>query len=130
MLPTILCENECSMVIDDKKGNLYNKSAEELKKRGYKVYKIDFINFNGDFKYKQKDYSDYNTPFVQLCSYRGMDMNVLSISPKKILVNEDAIAVQDILYKNGFDVIPVRLRHCELFGGGIHCSTLDLVRQD
>lgn len=51
MLPTILCENECSMVIDDKKGNLYNKSAEELKKRGYKVYKIDFINFNGDFKY-------------------------------------------------------------------------------
>lgn len=95
-----------------------------------KFHNWKFISTNGGFKYKQKDYSDYNTPFVQLCSYRGMDMNVLSISPKKILVNKDAIAVQDILYKNGFDVIPVRLRHCELFGGGIHCSTLDLVRQD
>ena len=51
MLPTILCENECSMVIDDKKGYLYEKTAQELQRKGYRVFKIDFINFNGDFRY-------------------------------------------------------------------------------
>lgn len=51
MLPTILCEDECSMVIDDKKGFLYNTVAEELRKKGYLVHKIDFTNFNGDFRY-------------------------------------------------------------------------------
>ena len=51
MMPTILCEDDCSMVIDDKKGNLYRKTANELRKRGYLVYKIDFTNFNGNFKY-------------------------------------------------------------------------------
>lgn len=51
MLPTILCEDECSLVIDDKKGFLYNTTAEELRKKGYWVRKIDFTNFNGDFKY-------------------------------------------------------------------------------
>jgi len=51
MLPTILRDNECSMIIDDKKGNLYAKSEKELKMHGYEVYKIDFINFNGDFEY-------------------------------------------------------------------------------
>lgn len=51
MLPTILCDNESSMIIDDKKGNLYDKTAELLKRKGYLVHKIDFINFNGDFQY-------------------------------------------------------------------------------
>lgn len=51
MLPTILCESECSMVIDDKKGSLYNKAAESLRKKGYLVYKIDFTNYSGNFKY-------------------------------------------------------------------------------
>lgn len=51
MLPTILCEDECSMVIDDKKGSLYDKSADALRKKGYLVFKIDFTNYSGNFKY-------------------------------------------------------------------------------
>lgn len=51
MLPTILCEDECSMVIDDKKGSLYNKSANVLREKGYLVYKIDFTNYSGNFHY-------------------------------------------------------------------------------
>lgn len=88
------------------------------------------ISANKDYKHREKDYNTYNTPFVQLSSYRGMDMNVLSIDEKTVLVNDDAKYVQDILDQNGFTVIPVQLRHCELFGGGIHCSTLDIARDD
>ena len=51
MLPTILAENECSMVIDDKKGYLYKQTADELEKRGYFVFKIDFTNFDGNMNY-------------------------------------------------------------------------------
>lgn len=51
MLPTILSENECSMVIDDKKGYLYRKTAESLREKGYLVFKIDFTNFSGNMNY-------------------------------------------------------------------------------
>ena len=95
-----------------------------------KFKKWDIIKTDNNYKHNLKNYNEYNTPFVQLCSYRGMDMNILSIDEKNVLVNEDAVYVQEALYQNGFNIIPVRLRHCELFGGGIHCSTLDMERED
>lgn len=78
----------------------------------------------------EKNYDQYDTPFIQLASYRGMDMNVLSIDENTVLVNSDAENTIKVLEKNSFKVIPIQLRHCELFGGGIHCSTLDTVRED
>jgi glycine amidinotransferase len=65
---------------------------------------------------------------IQLASERGMDINVLSVSPNRVLVNQDAIGTIKVLEENGFDVIPIQLRHSEIFAGGIHCSTLDLRR--
>jgi len=67
---------------------------------------------------------------LQLASSRGMDVNVLSINENTVISNKRAIGVNDILDKNGFDVIEVTLEHGEIFAGGIHCSTLDLVRED
>lgn len=67
---------------------------------------------------------------LRLASSRGMDINVLSIDEHTVMVNKRAIGVGDILSKNGFDVIDVDLNHGEIFGGGIHCSTLDLNRED
>lgn len=46
------------------------------------------------------------------------------------MVNEDAINTIRILEEKNFTIIPVRLRHCELYGGGIHCATLDTKRDD
>jgi glycine amidinotransferase len=88
-----------------------------------------FISVNEGVKH-QKNYDTYNTPFVQLSSYRGMDMNVLSIDENTVLVNSDATSTISLLKEEGFRVIPIQLRHCELFGGGIHCSTLDTIRED
>ncbi|MDD0854366.1 hypothetical protein HBN50_14735 [Halobacteriovorax sp. GB3] len=67
---------------------------------------------------------------IQLASTRGMDINILSLDEKTVLVNESAVSVIELLSKNSFDVETVRLDNCEIFGGGIHCSTLDLHRED
>jgi len=67
---------------------------------------------------------------IRLASSRGMDVNVLSIDENTVLVTDRAVGVADVLDKNGFTVIPVKLEHGEIFAGGIHCSTLDLVRDD
>jgi len=66
---------------------------------------------------------------IQLASERGMDINILSINEKTVLVNENAHGTIQILDEYGFDVIPIQLRHSEIFAGGIHCSTLDLLRE-
>jgi glycine amidinotransferase len=67
---------------------------------------------------------------IRLASSRGMDVNVLSVDENNVLVTDRAVGVADILDKNGFNVIPIKLEHGEIFAGGIHCSTLDLVRDD
>jgi glycine amidinotransferase len=67
---------------------------------------------------------------IRLASSRGMDVNVLSIDERTVVVNRRAYGVKDILEKNGFNIIEVQLEHGEIFAGGIHCSTLDLVRND
>lgn len=67
---------------------------------------------------------------LRLASSRGMDVNVLSIDENTVVSNKRAVGVNDLLDKNGFDIIEVQLEHGEIFAGGIHCSTLDLVRDD
>lgn len=67
---------------------------------------------------------------IRLASTRGMDINVLSIDEKRVLVNRRAIGVIKALEQNGFEPILVDLDNGEIFAGGIHCSTLDLVRED
>lgn len=57
-----------------------------------------------------------------------IDLNVLSISPEEVLVNEACTGLQNALDAAGFTVITVRHRHRRLFGGGFHCFTLDTVR--
>lgn len=65
---------------------------------------------------------------IQLASSRGMDINFVNIDEKTIIANHDAYDVLELLDKNGFNVIPHELENCEIFAGGIHCSTLDIER--
>lgn len=77
-------------------------------------------------KYMQND----DISFLELCSERWAWTNVLSIDEETVLCLDTAIETQDLLQRNGFTVVPVQLRHSELFGGWIHCSTLDVERDD
>lgn len=111
---------------------LVNESALTKPIKDYlpkKFHSWKFIKAD-DGEKREKDYDCYDTPFIQLASYRGMDMNVLSVDEETVIVNDDAEQTMSALEKEGFNVYPVRLRHCELFGGGVHCSTLDTIRED
>ncbi|MDR3083364.1 MAG: glycine amidinotransferase [Streptomyces sp.] len=57
-----------------------------------------------------------------------IDLNVLSVGPDRVLVNEACPELVKVLEHEGFTVVPVRHRHRRLFGGGFHCFTLDTVR--
>lgn len=59
-----------------------------------------------------------------------LGMNILSISEKLIAVEARQIGIIKQLESNGFDVMPVRMRHCRTLSGGPHCVTLDTVRND
>jgi glycine amidinotransferase len=67
---------------------------------------------------------------ASLASIDGMDVNILSIDSKTVAVKNNSYQVLNLLEKHNFNIIPIELNHCELFGGGIHCSTLDLERDD
>jgi len=60
--------------------------------------------------------------------------NVLPISPNKIIIfNEGETpdrVLTSILDKHKIDYIHTQLRHSRLFGGGAHCATLDLIRDE
>jgi N-dimethylarginine dimethylaminohydrolase len=55
-------------------------------------------------------------------------MNFLSIDQETVVVDERQTNLIKVLEKHGFTVAPVRMRHIYTQGGGIHCATLDTVR--
>jgi N-dimethylarginine dimethylaminohydrolase len=58
-----------------------------------------------------------------------IDMNAFSINPGTLIVDHNQKTLIKVLEKRGFDVIPLRLRHAKMMGGGPHCVTLDIRRR-
>lgn len=61
-------------------------------------------------------------------SSKWLSMNVLSISPTKVICEEQEKPLQDLLYGLGFDVFPVPFRNVFEYGGSLHCATWDIRR--
>ena len=57
-----------------------------------------------------------------------IDMNAFSINPNLVVVDRDQKALIRLLEREGIDVIPLKLRHSKMLGGGFHCVTLDIRR--
>jgi N-dimethylarginine dimethylaminohydrolase len=57
-----------------------------------------------------------------------IDMNLFSISPNLVVVDQDQTGLIKLLEKQGIDVIRLKLRHSKMLGGGFHCITLDIRR--
>jgi N-dimethylarginine dimethylaminohydrolase len=57
-----------------------------------------------------------------------IDMNLFSINPNLVVVDRDQTALIKLLEKHGLDVVPLKLRHARMLGGGFHCVTLDIRR--
>jgi len=58
-----------------------------------------------------------------------IDMNMFSINPDLVVVDRDQTALIRLLEEQGLDVIPLKLRHAKMLGGGFHCVTLDIRRR-
>ena len=56
-------------------------------------------------------------------------MNILSLDPETVLIDERQTNLIKKLEEYRFKTIPVKLRHMYTQGGGIHCATLDTVRE-
>jgi len=73
---------------------------------------------------------DYPDDHLQMATNVGMSVNVLSLDERRILIRDNATLTIKALERAGFEPIPIRLRHSELFGGGIHCTTVDVRREE
>ena len=72
----------------------------------------------------------YSPDYLSKCiGSDWIDMNALSISPNMIVVDKDQTALIKLLEQNGMDVVPIKLRHSKMMGGGFHCITLDTRRK-
>lgn len=60
---------------------------------------------------------------------KWIEMNLLSINPNLVVVDQYQTALIRLLEKHGIDVIPLQLRHSRMLGGGFHCTTLDIRRK-
>ncbi len=60
---------------------------------------------------------------------KWIDMNLFSINPELVVADRDQTALIRLLEKHGLDVIPLKLRHSRMLGGGFHCITLDTRRK-
>lgn len=67
-------------------------------------------------------------PFC-FCS-EWLAMNILSLSPNKVIIEENEKPLQHLLEDYGFEVIGIPFRHVYEFGGSLHCSTWDIRRDD
>ena len=56
-------------------------------------------------------------------------LNMLSISPDMVMVDQTQTALIQELEKHKITPIHMNLRHSRTLGGGFHCVTLDLVRE-
>lgn len=59
---------------------------------------------------------------------KWIDMNIFSISPEVVVVDSDQHELIRVLERHRLDVVPLKLRHSRLLGGGFHCVTLDVRR--
>jgi glycine amidinotransferase/scyllo-inosamine-4-phosphate amidinotransferase 1 len=57
-------------------------------------------------------------------------LNMLSIDPQTVIMDADQTDLRHQIEQHGITVIPHRLRHSRTLGGGFHCVTLDLWRQN
>jgi len=58
-----------------------------------------------------------------------ISMNTLSLDPKTVFVQAGEPAYCEQLDKLGFEVIPIPYEKVNPFGGGLHCTTLDIYRE-
>jgi N-dimethylarginine dimethylaminohydrolase len=66
----------------------------------------------------------FNYPYAS----KWIALNMFSIDPKTVIVDQNQTDLIRRLEQIGQTVVPLELRHSRTLGGGFHCVTLDLER--
>lgn len=56
VITNVLHEKQCSIVVTDPKGEVYESTAEIKRKQGYEVHVVNFMQMNGSDRYNPFDY--------------------------------------------------------------------------
>jgi glycine amidinotransferase/scyllo-inosamine-4-phosphate amidinotransferase 1 len=67
----------------------------------------------------------YQYPYAS----KWIALNMLVVDTQTVIVDKHQTALIKTLEQHRFTVIPLELRHSRTLGGGFHCVTLDLVRE-
>jgi arginine deiminase len=71
----------------------------------------------------------YDADYLAKCiGSDWIDMNALSINANLVVVDSDQTALIKLIENHGIDVVPLKMRHSKMLGGGFHCVTLDIRR--
>ena len=68
----------------------------------------------------------YQYPYAS----KWVGMNMLSVNSDTVICDKNQTEIITILEQQHFNVIPLELSHARTLGGGFHCVTLDLWRED
>ncbi len=114
-------ERNCPKIFD-KWDKLYFEDVAPTSK-----VELDFQNEVRDPIAKQLAELGFDTNLNDMAS-PWVGMNFLSLDPETVIVDERQTSLMRFLEGHKFTVVPVKLRHIYTQGGGIHCATLDTVR--
>lgn len=69
--------------------------------------------------------------FELIAAHEGEDwaLNALCVRPGRVLMSADAPRTAQALERAGVEVVPVEYDEIHRNGGGVHCSTIELVRE-
>jgi len=132
---TILCLRPGLVLLNSTRVN--EKNCPKIFDKWEKIWFTDVAPVTQEEIDYQKNYRDKITlqlkdlgfkTNLQLMGSPWVGMNVFSLDPNTVLVDRRQTKLIKILESYKMTVVPFTLRHCYTHGGGIHCATLDTVR--
>ena len=77
----------------------------------------------------EPEYDDASPMASPYFTSQWLSMNVLSLDPNTVVVDDQQVTLRRRLEAAGFDVIPLAFDAVGAFGGSFHCVTLDVRRR-
>lgn len=133
---TVLCLKPGLVVLNSKRVN--EKNVPEIFNKWDKIWfddvapisevELNFQNNTRDPISKELKTLGFNSNISSMSS-PWVGMNFLSIDTNTVLVDKRQHNLIKVLESHKMNIVPVELRHMYTQGGGIHCATLDTVRE-
>ena len=133
---TVMCLKPGLVLLNDMR--VTEETCPEILKHWDKLYFSDVAPISEEELKHQKEFRDplgyeieemgFETNLHDICS-PWVGLNFLSIDPETVVVDKRQKNLIKLLEKNKFTVVPIQMRHIYTQGGGIHCATLDTVRE-